>query len=136
MTAVALSIGVSQYQQGNPLPATANDSEEVASLLEYNDDGSRNMSVTLCNQNSMGISKNILEEQLKLTLSSDATRVLIYFSGHGDLTSSGTAGKLMASDGAIDMRDLMDNITRYNHKNRSTVVILDCCHAGAMGMSA
>lgn len=135
MTSVALSIGVSQYLKAAPLPATTKDSKEVAKLLAYNDDKSKNMSVTLCNEESTGISKAVLEEQIKRVLSSAATRVLIYFSGHGDLTPGGTAGKLMASDGAIDMRDLMDDIKRFNHKNRSTIVVLDCCHAGAMAMS-
>ena len=131
----AIVIGVGTYSNMPPLPATQNDSVVVSEMLSHHGDGSKNMLVTLCNDKSIGVSKAILENEIEQTLASDASLVVIYFSGHGTLTAGGDFGQLMASDAAVDMYWLMGRINYHNGKYRSTVVILDCCHAGAIGLS-
>jgi len=62
---------------------------------------------------------------------------LLYFSGHGLLNSSG--GFLVAPDYQRNDEGLsMDHILAFVNKSqaKNKVIILDCCHSGAMGAPA
>ncbi len=129
----AVIIGVEDYAAAefHALPATTHDATAIAALL--NDDSESGLSVRLCTRNSIGTSKALIEAEIESALASDASLVVIYFSGHGTLSRGGDYGQLVVSDGRIDMYWLMARIHAHNGRYRSTVVILDCCHAGAMG---
>ena len=130
----AVVIGVEDYASPDfhALPATTRDALAVARLLS-SEDNDAGMSVRLCTRDSIGTSRALIEAEIESALSSDASLVVIYFSGHGTLSRGGDYGQLVVSDGRLDMYWLMARIHAHNGRYRSTVVILDCCHAGAMG---
>ena len=76
----------------------------------------------------------LLRTEISLLFDNFDDNVLFYFSGHGTPTLLG--GYLVAQDGTADepgvaMNDLLT--LANGSRAREIVIILDCCHAGALG---
>ncbi len=127
----ALIVGINNYPGQFSLHGCVNDAKAIAGLLNRHADGSLNFDVMLgADIRTKAELKSLLFDVFK----NDDEISLFYFSGHGCIT--GTGGYIMAPDFArydegISMDDILKvaNLSPARHK----IVILDCCHAGAMG---
>lgn len=130
----ALVVGIDEYPGGARLNGCVNDATSIERLLSFNEDDSPNFDVML-----------MLNEKKKATIRSRISELfrgddevqLLYFSGHGYVNETG--GCIMTPDfQRYDEGISMDEILTLagRSKARQKVVILDCCHAGAMGTPA
>lgn len=129
----ALVTGINEYP-GNPLYGCVADATRMAELLDRHEDGSANFHVSLQrNVRERGRLRAMIAE----LFSGEGQLALFYFSGHGMINDRG--GILVTPDfGPNDEGITMDEI--LNHANNSSfhnkVILLDCCHSGAMGTPA
>lgn len=133
MSRKALLIGINSYP-GCPLYGCLEDIESLDSRLASNGDGSVNFSVRkLPDERSSGTAMDAIQE----LFSGDSDVALLYFSGHGFANSIG-AQLVFPNDlcgrsyqKGIQMSDIMSVVDKSKVKNK--IVILDCCHSGAIG---
>ena len=130
----ALVVGIDDYP-GARLRGCINDAKTVAELLDKNADGSPNFEVRLFI--TVKTKAELKSAILKTFNDRDDDVSLFYFSGHGNVTDAG--GYIVTPDFARnDVGISMDEILKIAglSKARHKIVILDCCHAGAMGSPA
>jgi Caspase domain len=127
----ALCIGINNYPTA-PLHGCINDATAVAELLSKNGDGSNNFSAML----ATGIrTESELRSQIIKLFEGDIPDIaLLYFSGHGHVNQFG--GYLLTPDAkqyneGLPMEDVLT--LANNSKIKNKIIILDCCHAGAIG---
>ena len=126
----ALIVGINDYPNC-PLFGCINDARSVAEILSNHEDGKKNFDVNL--------KENVERKGELLGLIDSLFRgnpevALFYFSGHGYIDELG--GYIVTPDfGPHDMGVSMCDILRYANESKAEnkVIILDCCHAGAMG---
>lgn len=127
----ALVVGINDYPGGARLKGCVNDANLIAALLNTNADGSPNFDVML----SVDVKTKATLRSLILDVFKAEDEVsLFYFSGHGCITDMG--GYIMTPDfSRHDEGISMDEILKIVCLSlaRHKVVILDCCHSGAMG---
>lgn len=130
----ALLIGINDYPRGNELYGCLEDIANVKEVLERNGDGKVNFSVkTMANVQSSGDGMDAIKELFH----GDGECALLYFSGHGYLNDVG--GEIVFPNGITDrgcytgikMDDILEIAGNSGFRNK--VIILDCCHAGAIG---
>lgn len=129
----ALIVGINDYPS-SPLAGCVNDANAIATLLETNGDGSPNFDAKLLISPGQRISRPILRESIERLFDSECDMALLYFSGHGHIKSSG--GYLVTTDASrYDEGVSMDEILTIanDSKAKNKVIILDCCHSGALG---
>ena len=127
----ALVVGIDEYPGSARLKGCENDAMEVARLLDTNADGSPNFDVMVSNNVK---TRSVLKSLILDLFKGDDEISLFYFSGHGYVTDIG--GYIVTPDfSRHDEGISMDEILRIASLSaaRHKVVILDCCHAGAMG---
>lgn len=131
----ALVVGIDDYPGGAKLKGCINDARTVAELLDKNADGSPNFEVKLfITVRTKAELKSVILDTFN---DSDDDVSLFYFSGHGNVNDTGgyiVTPDFSRNDVGISMDELlkMVGLSRARHK----IVILDCCHAGAMGAPA
>lgn len=129
----ALIVGINDYPS-SPLNGCVNDANALGTVLESNGDGSPNFGVRMMTSPTQTISRPALREAIEQLFSSDSEMALLYFSGHGYIKSTG--GYLVTTDAKkYDEGVSMDEVLSLANqsKARNKVIILDCCHSGAMG---
>ena len=129
----ALVVGINDYPF-NPLTGCVNDANTIGTILESNGDGSPNFSVKLMTSPSSVITRAALREAIDHLFSGDPEMALLYFSGHGLLRNTG--GYLVTTDvkkydEGVSMDEVL-NLANQSHA-MNKVIILDCCHSGALG---
>lgn len=129
----ALIVGINDYPS-SPLAGCVNDANALATIIESNGDGSPNFGVRLLTCPGIQITRPVLREAIEQLFSGDSDMALLYFSGHGYIKSTG--GYLVTVDAkkydeGISMDEVLALANQSRAKNK--VVILDCCHSGAMG---
>lgn len=129
----ALVVGINNYPS-SPLRGCVNDANAIATMLETHSDGSPNFGVRLITCLNTVITRPVLREAIEQLFDNEAEMALLYFSGHGYIKSTG--GYLVTTDAkkydeGISMDDVLALANRSKAKNK--VIILDCCHSGAMG---
>lgn len=129
----ALIVGINAYPS-SPLSGCVNDATTIATLLETHGDGSPNFSVRLMTCPSTEITRSVLRGAIELLFSGDSDMALLFFAGHGYIKSTG--GYLVTADAekydeGVSMDDVLALANTSKAKNK--VVMLDCCHSGAMG---
>jgi Caspase domain len=128
----ALVVGINNYPSA-PLRGCINDASAFATIIETDGNGDPNFTVQL---HTDVPTKERLLQLIEVVFSGDSEVALFYFSGHGYENSLGTflvtpdASRL---DGGVSMDDLMKLAAKSEAKNR--IIILDCCHSGAVGNS-
>ncbi|MCK7559787.1 caspase family protein [Chitinophaga sedimenti] len=130
----ALVVGINNYPGGARLMGCVNDATKVAELLNSNEDGSPNFDVMLCTDVK---TKTELRSLILDVFKMDDEVSLFYFSGHGCITDAG--GYIVTPDFAkYDEGIAMDDVLKMVSLSpaRHKIVILDCCHSGAMGTPA
>ena len=127
----ALIVGINKYPGGARLKGCVNDAERISTLLHTHADGSPNFDIM------MGIDiekKQELKSLIHSAFKDDDEVSLFYFSGHGCITDTG--GYIVTPDfSRYDEGIAMDEILKIASLSpaRHKIVILDCCHSGAMG---
>lgn len=129
----ALIVGIDNYQS-SPLNGCVNDANAIANTLETNGDGSPNFSVRLTTSPNTDVTRSSLREAIENLFSGESDMALLYFSGHGFIKSTG--GYLVTKDASqydegVSMDEVLNIANQSNAKNK--VIILDCCHSGALG---
>lgn len=129
----ALIIGINDYPMA-PLRGCVNDANAMAGVLETNSDGSPNFHIKLITSPSDTVTKSSLKEAMDQLFAGDCDKALLYFSGHGVISSTG--GYIVTSDykrydEGISMDEILTLANRS--KARDKIIILDCCHSGAFG---
>ncbi len=129
----ALIVGIDDYP-ASPLNGCVNDANAIANTLESNGDGSPNFGVKLITSPSIEVTRPVLREAIEELFSGEPDMALLYFSGHGFIKSTG--GYLVTRDaGRYDEGVSMDEILNLANqsKAKNKIIILDCCHSGALG---
>ena len=129
----ALIVGINDYPS-SPLSGCVNDASAIGAILESNGDSSPNFGVRMITCPSTAITRPVLREAIEQVFAGDSNMALLYFSGHGYIKSTG--GYLVTTDAkkydeGISMDDILSLANQSKAKNK--VIILDCCHSGAMG---
>ena len=130
----ALLIGIDNYPPPNTLNGCVADVIMLRDALLANGDGTQNFEIeTLLDEPSGRVAMG----QIESLFAGDHEIALLYFSGHGCESSTGSeiVFPLEACSGGyykgLQMRSIMDIVNRSPAKNK--VIILDCCHAGDFG---
>ena len=126
----ALVVGIDDYPSA-PLHGCINDATSFASIIENNGDGSPNFDVRL---NTDVPTKSILKEMIHELFQGESDTALLYFSGHGYIDDVG--GYIVTPDmRPHDVGVSMDEILTIanNSRAKDKIIILDCCHSGALG---
>lgn len=130
----ALLIGIDNYPAPNTLHGCVADVMMLRDAIASNGDGTKNFEIeTLLNEASGRVAMG----QIETLFAGDHDVALLYFSGHGRESTTGTeiVFPLEAGSGGyykgLQMRSIMDIVNRSPAKNK--VIILDCCHAGDFG---
>lgn len=126
----ALIVGINDYPS-SPLYGCINDASAFASIIENNGDGSPNFDVRLVNDVP---TKSDLKELIVELFQGDSDTTLFYFSGHGYIDDIG--GYIVTPDyKPHDFGVSMDEILTIanSSKSKNKIIILDCCHSGALG---
>lgn len=132
----ALIVGIDDYPDA-PLAGCVNDAIAIEQLLERNADDSLNFTcrvLTVANGNDAPITKPSLFEQINKLFEHECDVALFFFAGHG--TENNLGGYLVTPDaGRYNEGVSMDEVLKLANqsKAREVVVILDCCHSGALG---
>lgn len=129
----ALIVGINDYPT-SPLSGCVNDANSIAAIIESNGDGSPNFGVRLLTCPADQITRPVLREAIEHLFAGDSDMALLYFSGHGYIKSTG--GYLVTVDAkkydeGVSMDEILALANQSKAKNK--VIILDCCHSGAMG---
>jgi len=136
--AVAIVIGVENYQNIAPAPYAARDAELMARYFQ-NTLGIKNV-ITHINEDASGFFFiNIFDAQtgrLQRMINRGKTEVFIYYSGHGMPEKDGKDVFLFPHDGRLEMLEVMgyslnklyDNLNELGAK--SVTVFLDACFSG------
>lgn len=143
MSRRALIVGINQYDNAKPLNGCVKDATVMREALSRNEDGSLNYECRSfispgTNESAPPITRAVLREELTRLFSPGPDAALFYFSGHGCLTETG--GFLMTQDAARGDPGIgMDEVLSLANKAdgpREVLMILDCCHSGALGNPA
>lgn len=132
----ALIVGINDYPTA-PLNGCVNDAVAISELLETNGDGSSNFNVFHLISSEQPINRSTLREAIKSLFAGDPDIALLYFAGHGFISSTGGYLVTMDSqqyDEGVSMDEVLALANQSKAKNK--VVILDCCHSGAMAVPA
>jgi hypothetical protein len=128
----ALVIGINDYPKC-PLKGCINDATAVSKVLEKNDDGSPNFGVIL---NTSIKTRSEMRKLISELFSGDDDIALLYYSGHGFINELGgyiVTPDFQENDEGVSMYDILSIANKSKCKNK--VIILDCCHSGAIGSS-
>lgn len=126
----ALVVGINEYPDC-PLSGCINDAQSVAKMLGSHENGKKNFDVNLqVDIQRKGELLGLIDSLFK----GNSEVALFYFSGHGYIDELG--GYIVTPDySSRDMGVSMGDILKYANesKTENKIIILDCCHAGAMG---
>lgn len=126
----ALVVGINQYG-ACPLNGCINDANEISKLLDRHSNGEKNFDVKLILDIS---SKSKLRNKIKELFKGNNEIELFYFSGHGYINELGgyvVTPDYDQDDWGVSMNDIINYANQSKSKNK--IIILDCCHSGAIG---
>jgi uncharacterized caspase-like protein len=138
MARAAVTIGIDDYKSAKPLDGCERDAERLSLLLGRHHDDAPNFHVDMYLGSRVSLGRAVLRGLARDLFKATGLEVaLFYFAGHGELTERG--GQLVAYDGETDdegiaMRELVELANASDARER--IIILDCCHAGAIDMAA
>lgn len=131
----ALVIGINDYANGSRLNGCINDAKRIDALIRHHEDGGNNFDTKLVTSESgQRIERRVLAASLHKLLLDPGDMALFFFAGHGTVSSLGgylCTYESKQYDEGFSMQDLLTLINQS--PVREIIVILDCCHSGAMG---
>lgn len=129
----ALLVGIDHYQH-SPLAGCVNDARRMQDLLRRHHDESPNFDCRLMVSSETEITRAALRQAIEDLFAGDVDVALLFFSGHGTVNNLG--GYLVTQDvRRYDEGVAMTDILTFanNSKAGEAVIVLDCCHSGALG---
>lgn len=128
----ALLVGVGDYAHADapPLDFSVSDAEEIAHALTMPEYGYT--VTTLLDEQA---TRSGVLHALRQLFEGDAEHLLVYFSGHGTSLPHGAylcTVDADPTDPGLDLPFLARLVAAHARPGRTTTIILDCCHAGAM----
>ncbi len=128
----ALIIGIDNYPY-NKLYGCINDANAIANLLERNENCEKNFEIKLKKDIP---TKRELKKVIFQLFNADCEICLMYFSGHGYLDTFGNGYLVTPDTRQFDEGVPLDYILQCANQSKAQnrIVILDCCHSGAMGI--
>ncbi len=129
----ALVIGIDDYP-GAELFGCVTDANTIAGLLQRHGNGEPNFDVRTIAGPGTAVTRRLLRQEVDQLFADKPDIALFYFAGHGHLTNRGGYLRTVDArqyDEGVSMDELLLVANDSDAKNK--VVILDCCHAGAMG---
>lgn len=129
----ALIVGIDDYPD-SPLSGCVNDATKIAEVLRKNYDDSQNFECKSLVSSDGNITKAQLKKNIHELLEHEADVALLFFAGHGTVNNLG--GYLVTPDATqydegVSMQDVLSMANRS--PVHEIVIILDCCHSGALG---
>lgn len=129
----ALVIGNDNYP-GHELSGCINDAQRIAELLRRHGNGDPNFDVRYLDD----LGNVDIDHAVKDLFSGSAEIALLYFAGHGFLDNESNSGYIVGVDGGpsgwgMSFQSILEIARKSMPKIQSTVVMIDCCHAGALG---
>ena len=135
MRKIALLVGIDDYPN-EPLTGCVADAKAVARILEHNEDGTPNFECRALLSSSVSVSRGRLRHELEtLFQKRDIDTAVFFFAGHG-AHSDAFGGHLVTQDASHrDEGVAMEQVIALanDSPSREKIVVLDCCHAGAIG---
>jgi hypothetical protein len=137
VTKRALLVGIDFYESMPDLSACVQDATALRAVLARNEDGSPNFeSRLLVNPGGPLITRDVLRTEWQRLFSGFTGDLLFYFAGHGSPTEAG--GAIVTHEGTptepgLPMNELID--LANESAAQEVLIILDCCHSGAIGGS-
>lgn len=131
-----LIVGIDDYGQ-NSLTGCVADAEAIAALLRRNEDGSPNFNCRTLVSSQEDVLQATLRESIVELFADEADVAVLFFAGHGGLVNN-TAWMLTQDASAHNLGIRMDEVAEMANasKAREVVIILDCCHSGALSQMA
>ena len=129
----ALIVGINNYRP-RALEGCEPDAKAISEVIKRNADGTKNFDVNLILSSKTPVTRSLLNEEVESLFSGDPEMALLYFAGHGMVKSTG--GYLVTTDARkYDEGVEMDKILNIANQSgaRNKIIILDCCHSGALG---
>ncbi len=133
----ALIVGIDDYEEA-PLSGCVNDAQRMLEVFSKHHDGSPNFGckglLAPKKQEHSQVTRAILRERLEELFGKNADVALFYFSGHG--TENNLGGYLVTQDAKrYDEGVSMTNVLTLANRSKinEVIIILDCCHSGALG---
>jgi hypothetical protein len=127
----ALVVGIDKYT-ASPLYGCVNDATEFANIIETNEDETHNFEIQL---EKDVLTRSKLRKLIVDFFKGDTPVTLFYFSGHGFFNEYGggylVTPDIKEHDEGVPMDEILNIANRSKAQNR--IIILDCCHSGAMG---
>jgi hypothetical protein len=129
----ALLVGIDDYPS-SPLAGCVNDATRVHDLLCRHHEGSPNFGCRKLVSSETVITRPVLREAIVELFSGDPDIALLFFAGHGTVNNLG--GYLVTPDAkkydeGVPMTDVLTLANKSEAHER--IIILDCCHSGALG---
>ena len=133
MTKLALLVGIDDYPT-SPLAGCVNDATRVYDLLRRHHDDSPNFECKRLVAPGEQVTRATLKQAVEDLFKRQAEVALFFFAGHG--TANNLGGYLVTQDAkkydeGLSMTDVLTMAN--NSPARERIIILDCCHSGAMG---
>lgn len=133
MAKLALLVGIDAYMT-SPLAGCVNDATRMAELLSRHADGSPNFECRKLVAPGAQVTRTSLKEAVDFLFKKQAEVALFFFAGHGTVNNLG--GYLVTqdaeqSDEGISMNDVLT--LANNSPANQRIIMLDCCHSGALG---
>lgn len=129
----ALVVGINDYPEA-PLYGCVQDATDFSKLIQTHEDESQNFAVKLETNITR---KSALREMIHDLFAGRNDTALFYFSGHGFVNDLGgflvTPDKRRYDEG-ISMNDILTMAN--NSQTTNKIIILDCCHSGAIAAPA
>lgn len=138
MSRVAVAIGIDAYELAAPLSGCESDACAISALLAHNHDRAPNFEVHTHLSSEEMLNRPRIRQIIRTLFERRELDVaLFYFAGHGEFGPLG--GQLVAQDGepddqGIPMAELIQLANLSDARER--IIILDCCHAGAIDQQA
>lgn len=132
----ALVVGINYYDNCNCLKGCVNDAKLMESTLSRNEDGSPNFATKslLANNELSRVTRGMLKDAIEELFKGDSDVAVLYIASHGHVESTGgyvITSEVSRGDDGLSMNDIITAANKSHAKSR--VIILDCCHAGAIG---
>lgn len=125
----ALLVGINDYPK-NPLSGCINDALRMREVFRTHENGDPNFTCNKLISSEKEVTQTLLKVQIDKLFNHGEDTALLYFSGHGGNSISGTC--IVTQDGKGI--DLFEIVTMANKsKANEIIIILDCCYAGGAG---
>lgn len=131
----ALIVGIDDYPE-IPLSGCVKDATSMCDVLSKKEDGSPNFEYRKFLAPSGDVTRVVLRENIKELFAYEAEVALFYFSGHGMVNNLGgyiVTQDYETHDEGVPMGEILSFAN--NSRTHEVVIILDCCHSGALGES-